>query len=288
MNESAMDLEYNNSCQSVIVDSRRISPQETDEIRVLELRIDEPAFRFREGQSIGVLVPGPHAFGSRPHHRYYSIANARSASLEDETHIQIIVRRCFYIDEISGEQYPGIASNYLCDARPGDSITITGPYRNIFSMPRDPQSNLLMIGTGTGIAPFRAFIQHVYANQQAWQGKVRLFFGDKSGLDLRYMNDVDRDLANYYTQETFKAYQSISNRYHANANEELQQTLEENVREACSLLQDPKTYVYLAGSRKTCDLFDKTLAEHAGSAEAWQAMKQKLQTESRWSELLYL
>ena len=232
-------------------------------------------------------VPGPHAFGNKEHHRYYSIANARETSIEDEVSIQIIVRRCFYIDEISGEQYPGVASNYLCDAKPGDSITITGPYKSVFNVPRDPESNMLMIGTGTGIAPFRAFIQHVYKNQGGWRGKVRLFFGDKTGLDLRYMNDVDEDLANYYTEETFKAYQSITNRYMMNANEALEQTMQDNAEEAWEMLQDPNTYVFIAGSRKTSDLLNKTLAGYAGSEEKWEEMKQKLQAENRWSELIY-
>ena len=282
-----MELEYNNTCTAVVTDSRRVSPLETDEVRAIDLRIDEPAFRFHEGQSIGVSVPGPHAFGNKEHHRYYSIANARETSIDDEVNIQIIVRRCFYIDEISGEQYPGVASNYLCDAKPGDSVTITGPYKSVFNIPKDKDSNMLMIGTGTGIAPFRAFIQHVYKNRGGWNGKVRLFFGDKTGLDLRYMNDVDKDLANYYTEDTFKAYQSISNRYLMSANEALELTMRDNAEEAWEMLHDPKTYVFIAGSRKTSDLLNKTLAGYAGSEEKWEELKQKLQAENRWSELIY-
>ena len=45
------------------------------------------------------------------------------------------MRRCFYIDDISGEKYPGIASNFLCDAEAGGRITITGPYRSPFKIP---------------------------------------------------------------------------------------------------------------------------------------------------------
>ena len=282
-----MELEYNNTCKAVITDSRRISPMNTDEVRAIDFRIDEAAFRFKEGQTIGILIPGPHAFGHKDHHRYYSISNARATTVEDEVYIQIIVRRCFYIDEISGERYPGIASNFLCDAKPGDSVTITGPYKSVFSIPRDPESNMLMIGTGTGIAPFRGFIQHVYEHQKGWKGKVRLFFGDKTGLDLQYMNDVDKDMANYYTEKTFKAYQSITNKYYMHDGEALQQTMEDNAHEAWEMMQDPKTYVFVAGSKKTSKLLDKALAGYAGSEEAWNEMKQKLEAEGRWSELIY-
>ena len=45
-------------------------------------------------------------------------------------HLDILVRRCFYLDEVSGERYAGVASNYLCDAKPGDQITA-------FALPAD-------------------------------------------------------------------------------------------------------------------------------------------------------
>ncbi len=288
MNNSTPDNALSNTCPAVVIDSRRISPDDTDEVRAIGLRIADPAFRFQEGQTIGVLVPGPHAFGTKPHHRYYSIANARDKQASDEIVIQIIVRRCFYIDDISGEQFPGIASNYLCDAKSGDQITLTGPFKSAFNMPMERDSNLLMIGSGTGIAPFRAFIQHIYNNHHGWDGKIRLFFGDKSGLDLLYMNDVDNDLANYYTEETFEAYQSISSKYVINAGKALELTLEEYAAEAWSMLQDPKTYVFLAGTRKANDALDNILAQFAGSTETWDEMRQKMKDENRWSELLYL
>ena len=52
------------------------------------------------------------------------------------------MRRCFYIDEVSGERYPGVASNYLCDLRPDDTLTITGPYGQAFEAPKNPNAAL--------------------------------------------------------------------------------------------------------------------------------------------------
>ncbi|RTZ73105.1 MAG: oxidoreductase [Gammaproteobacteria bacterium] len=282
-----METQYDNQCSAEVTGSRRISPPEMDEVRAIDLRIDEPAFRFHEGQTVGVLVQGANPFGSKPHHRYYSIASARPQAHGDEVELQLIVRRCFYIDEFSGERYPGIASNYLCDARPGDHITLTGPYRSVFRMPQNRDANLLMIGTGTGIAPFRAFIQRIYAQHGGWEGKVRLFFGDRSGLDLAYLNQVDKDFANYYTRETFEAYQAITKRYVMSEAEALEETLDAHGREAWDMLQDPATHTYVAGTRKNSGQLDKVFSEYAGSEEAWLESKEKLREAGRWSELLY-
>lgn len=273
--------------QAIIKESRRITPQNTDEVRHIRLQVTDPAFRYIEGQSIGVVVPGPHPFGNPYHLRRYSIANARELPVEAGIDLDLLVRRCFYIDEVSGERYPGIASNYLCDARPGDRIQITGPYASPFKMPQDNRSNLLMIGTGTGIAPFRAFMQYIYERRSDWVGQVRLFFGARTGLETVYLNDRQGDLANYYDEKTFKAFQTLASRHMASEDQSLQRSLEENVQEAWDLVQQPNTYVFLAGLERTATVLDRTLSKVAGSEVAWKALRQRLLGEGRWSELLY-
>lgn len=270
-----------------ITDSRRITPEKAVEVRHLSLRVTDPDFQFIEGQSIGVVVPGPHPFGNPYHLRRYSIANARPRPQDEGVDLEILVRRCFYIDEISGERFPGIASNYLCDAKPGDQITLSGPYRSPFQMPQDKGASLLMIGTGTGIAPFRAFSQLIYERRGGWDGQVRLFYGGRTGLDLVYANDEKTDLANYYDQASFKAFKSLAHNSMTSSSQALLQGLEENTEEVWSLINDPKTHVFLAGLGKIAEVFDKVMGERAGSPETWQAIKQHLVKEKRWSELIY-
>jgi ferredoxin--NADP+ reductase len=287
MKDTEHEPDIGNRCKAVIVESKRMTPAGTDEVRHIVVRIDDPSFRYMEGQSIGVLIPGPHPFGNKYHHRRYSIASARREGVDQGLELDLLVRRCFYLDEVSGEQYPGIASHFLCDARPGDSITITGPYRSPFVIPSDVNSNLLMIGTGTGIAPFRAIIQHIYRQHGDWKGKVRLFYGARTGMDLLYMNDVDDDLANYYDRDTFEAFQAVSRRPLSNADEALEQSLEDNAAEAWSLISDPATYVLLAGLGKVAEKLDKVMAKAAGSDELWQQSRQRMIDEGRWSEQIY-
>jgi ferredoxin--NADP+ reductase len=285
MNEGQADL--GPTTQAFIKDSRRITPKHAEEVRHITIQILDPGFQFVEGQSIGVVVPGPHPFGNAHHVRRYSIANARSIPLESGVDIDLLVRRCFYIDEVSGERYPGIASNYLCDAKPGSSLTISGPYLSPFKMPLDNRANLLMIGTGTGIAPFRGFAQLIYERRGDWKGQVRLFYGGRTGLDLMYTNDETTDLANYYDDKTFKAFRALGTRPMMTSSQALGRGLEENGDEALHLIKESNTHVFLSGLGKTAEVFDKVMGERTGSAEAWKKTKQQLIDEGRWSELIY-
>jgi ferredoxin--NADP+ reductase len=67
-----------------------------------------------------------------------------------------------------------------------------------FAIPADPYTDMLMIGMGTGIAPFRSLIRAIYDKHGNWQCKVRLFHGARSGLEMLYMNDANNDLALHY------------------------------------------------------------------------------------------
>jgi ferredoxin--NADP+ reductase len=270
-----------------VVESRRITPESTDEVRQIVLRVDEPSFRYHEGQSVGVVVPGPHAFGNKYHMRRYSIASDRSSSREESVEFSILVRRCFYIDPVNGERYPGIASNFLCDARVGQKLSVTGPYKSPFTVPSDNRANLLMIGVGTGIAPFRAFIQHIYRQQGGWKGQVRLFYGARNGVDMLYMNDHNSDLKEYFDEETFLAYNALANRPLMSDTDALQRSLDLHVEEAWSLIRQPDTYVCVAGLVKVQQALDRVFGAAAGSSENWEAIKAELVRQGRWSQLLY-
>src|SRR5512132_3831501 len=94
---------------ATLVASERITPPEADaEVRHLTLELPVQDFDYVEGQSIGVLVPGPHEFGNPYHLRLYSIASPRRGENGNDKSISICVRRCFYIDEVNGERYPGV------------------------------------------------------------------------------------------------------------------------------------------------------------------------------------
>lgn len=273
---------------AVVKESTRITPLQSDvEVRHIVLDIGEEGLDFVEGQSIGVLTPGPHDFGNPAHLRLYSIASSRRGEDGKGLTISICVRRCFYIDEISGERYPGVASNYLCDALPGDKISITGPYGHQFSIPSDVNSNILMVGVGTGIAPFRAFVKHIYDERRGWKGKVRLFYGARTGMETLYLNDMKRDIGQFYDKETFKAFEAVSPRPHLDMPVELDRLLIANAEEIWELANDSKTYVYVAGLEEAAKHFNKGMSAIAGSEAKWAMLRETLVAEKRLFELLY-
>jgi len=269
---------------ATLVRSQRITPETSkEEVRHMVFRTGERAFACKTGQSIRVMAPGQ--YGNKFHVRLYTIADPDKET-DEGTEFTLCVRRCFYVDEYNGEQYKGVASNYLCDLQPGDSIAFTGPIGLAFPVPANRSADLLMIGMGTGIAPFRAFIRHIYENLGGWDGKVRLFYGARTGLEMLYMNEQNNDLANYFDEKTFKAFQAVSPKPHFDAPIALDKAIERNAAEVWDMLQKPDTHVFVAGTEAMLASVEKTLAGLAGAAE-WARRKNELVSGGRWSEVLY-
>lgn len=271
-----------------VVASERITPEASEEeVREIVFDVVRDDFPYRIGQSIGVLAPGTPAFGHEEHFRLYSVADLPERGPEGRPRVKIAVRRCFYIDEYSGERHPGIASNFLCDLRPGDLFTITGPFGMVFEVPEEHDAQLLLIGSGTGIAPFRAFVKHIYRDVPDWRGRIWLFYGARTGLEMLYMNEERDDFAQYYDRETFEAFRVLSPRPGWDAPLAWGDILGERGEELWRMLSEPKTYVYVAGLEPMLEHLDAAFGRIAGSEEKWQRRKAELRAGHRWVELVY-
>ncbi len=282
------DLEQQTRHEATVHSNERVTSESAEaEVRELVLDIDSDDFDIAPGQSIGVVTPGPHDLGHDEHFRLYSIADMPDANGSGKTRVTIAVRRVSYIDDYSGERFDGISSNYLCDRKPGDAVTITGPYGYAFEVPDDHGANLILIGAGTGIAPFRAFIKHIYREIGDWTGKVRLFYGANTGLELFYMNEERDDFALYYDEETFEAFQALSPRPNWTDPVAWDYCLEARSEEILNMLDQPDTYVYVAGLEPVRDELNKVFANMLGSEERWARRQAELAAGGRWTELLY-
>lgn len=252
------------------------------EVRELVLELSE-VLDLEVGRSVGVVAPGNPEFGQTEHLRLYSVASVA----EGTNRISIAVRRCSYMDDYSGERHQGVASNYLCDAKPGDELTLTGPFGLPFEVPTDPEADLVLIATSTGIAPFRAFVRHLYEKRPDWKGRVWLFYGGRSGLDLAYLNDERDDFAQYYDKPTFEAFKALSSRPHWSGRIEWDKAVAGRGEELWHMLESPRTFVYVAGLESVRAELDVIFEGLAGSEEAWKRRKAELAAGGRWVELLY-
>ncbi|EKY3230502.1 NADPH-dependent assimilatory sulfite reductase flavoprotein subunit [Cronobacter malonaticus] len=104
--------------------------------------------------------------------RLYSIASSQ-AEVENEVHITVGVVRF----DIEGRPRAGGASSYLADRLEEDGeVRVFIEHNDNFRLPATPETPVIMIGPGTGIAPFRAFMQQREADGAT--GKNWLFFGN--------------------------------------------------------------------------------------------------------------
>jgi ferredoxin--NADP+ reductase len=271
-----------------VLKTEPITEQGADvEVRELVMEVDKPGFSFEVGQSIGVLVEGDAAFGKPLHHRLYTVADTPGAGHDGKPEVTIVVRRCSYIDDYSGEEYIGINSNYLCDRRPGDTVTITGPFGIPWKVPQSRSANLILVGMGTGIAPFRAFVKHLHTNVPDWKGKIWLLMGAQSGLELLYMNKQRDDFTNYYDEETFQAFKALSPRPEWADPIAWDYAIEDRAEEIWELLGQEDTYVYVAGQKRIRDSLDALFGSLCGSPATWAERKAELIEQERWVELIY-
>ncbi|WP_042052127.1 assimilatory sulfite reductase (NADPH) flavoprotein subunit [Aeromonas dhakensis] len=149
--------------------------------------------------------------------RLYSIASSQS-EVEEEVHLTVGVVR--YPQE-DGTVRSGAASSYLADRLPEDAeVRVFVEHNDNFRLPQNPDTPVIMVGPGTGIAPFRAFLQEREA--QGAEGKNWLFFGNphftqdflyqvewqryvKSGLLSKISLAFSRDQANkIYVQDRLR------------------------------------------------------------------------------------
>lgn len=104
--------------------------------------------------------------------RLYSIASSQ-AEVENEVHVTVGVVRY----EVEGRERAGGASSFLADrVEEEGEVRVFIEHNDNFRLPENPDTPVIMIGPGTGIAPFRAFMQHRAA--EGAEGKNWLFFGN--------------------------------------------------------------------------------------------------------------
>lgn len=201
------------------------------DIRHLILNLGTTNLPVLEGQTIGITPPG-HDKNGKPHNpRLYSISSPRDGERPNTNNLSLTVKR----------EDQGICSNYICDLQKGDTVQVSGPYGTTFLMPDDPQAKLIMICTGTGSAPFRAFTMRHQRSMPNTNGSMHLFFGARTADSLPYFGPLNKVPQNFLAKHfAFSREADTPKQY-------VQDKLR-NAQEAIApMLSDPNTYIYLCG-----------------------------------------
>ncbi|KYP13691.1 assimilatory sulfite reductase (NADPH) flavoprotein subunit [Flavihumibacter sp. CACIAM 22H1] len=105
--------------------------------------------------------------------RLYSIASSLEAHPEE---VHLTVGRVVY--EANKREHRGVASNFIADVlQPGQLVSVFIDTNESFRLPENQETPVIMVGPGTGIAPFRAFVEQ--RAETGASGKNWLFFGDQ-------------------------------------------------------------------------------------------------------------
>ncbi len=92
---------------------------------------------------------------------------------------------------------PGIASSYIFAQKPGDTVTISGPYGEFFI--KENESEMLYIGGGAGMAPMRSHLYHLFKTLETGR-KVTYWYGGRSRRELFYLEhfyELERKFPNF-------------------------------------------------------------------------------------------
>ena len=247
----------------------------------------EPALNYVEGQSVGIMAEGEDLNG-KPHKlRLYSIASTRHGDDFEGNTVSLCVRQLQY--EKDGQTINGICSTYLCDIKPGDKVKITGPVGKEMLLPEEEDANVVMLATGTGIAPMRAYLRRMFEpserekNNWNFKGKAWLFMGAPKSANLLYEEDLQRYLKDY--PNNFKYTKAISREQQNTKGGRMyiQDRVLESANELFNMIEDEKTHIYLCGLKGMEPGIDEAMTKAAEEKGLnWSELRPQLRKAGRW------
>jgi ferredoxin--NADP+ reductase len=242
--------------------------------------------RYIEGQSIGIIPPGKDEKG-KPHKlRLYSIASTRHGDKEDDKTVSLCVRQLEYDHPETGERVYGVCSTHLCNLNVGDDVSITGPVGKEMLLPPDEDATVIMLATGTGIAPFRAYLWRMFKEQHEnykFKGLAWLIFGIPYSANILYREELEKMAAEF--PDNFRLTYAISREQQNSEGGRMyiQHRVAENAEELWTLIQSPKTHTYMCGLKGMEDGIEKAfsdLCSHHGVE--WSDFVRQMKKEHRW------
>lgn len=220
-----------------------------------------------EGQSVGIIPPGTDAEGNAHLPRLYSVSSPRDGERSGYNNVSLTVKR----DE------GGVCSTYLCGLEKGATVRVTGPFGATFLLPEDPEARILMICTGTGSAPMRAFTMRRQRTVGARSGGMVMFFGARDPDSLPYFGPLAKVPADLLEQHL------VFSRLADQPKEYVQDRMRAEAPAVSRLLADPKAHVFICGLRGMEDGVEDAFREIAASiGQDWTTLRDTMRGEGRY------
>jgi Na+-transporting NADH:ubiquinone oxidoreductase subunit F len=148
----------------------------------LEIKASEEGIIFKPGQYIQLEIP-KYKLSSAPEFRAFSMASLPEESNKIELYVGLVEK--------------GVVSTYVHDfLKEGDELVMRGPFGDFYY--KDADRDILMIATGTGLAPIMSILR--YMRKEQIQRKITLFFGTRTGEDLysvEELKNLEKELSNF-------------------------------------------------------------------------------------------
>jgi benzoyl-CoA 2,3-epoxidase subunit A len=265
-----------NPAEATVTGNFRLTAEEASaDIHHIILDLGTTAFPVLEGQSIGIIVPGADAQG-RPHKmRLYSVASPRDGERPNTNNLALTVKRVVET-RADGSTFRGLASNYVCDLKQGAKVQVVGPFGSTFLMPDDPQADIVMICTGTGSAPFRAFTERRRRTMPNAKGKLYLFFGARNPKELPYFGPLQK------VPKTLLDQELVFSRLVERPKEYVQDRMRMRAADLAALLQRDTTHVYVCGLRGMEAGVEASFEAICGDQASWQECRARMRDEGRF------
>ena len=237
------------------------------DVRHIVLSFGDTVFPVLEGQSIGIVPPGQQASGRTHDIRLYSIASARDGEKRNANNVGLTIKR------VDG----GVGSNYMCDLRVGDRVAVTGPFGATFLMPDDPSANILMICTGTGSAPFRAFTERRRRIAANGPGRLVMFFGARTPEELPYFGPLQKVPSSLLEKHL------VFSRLPGATKDYVQDRMRVQAASVAGLLADAATHIFICGLKGMEAGVEEALVDIARrTGQDWSQLKPELRAQGRY------
>lgn len=254
---------------------RSVMVEKPDGVSVLKLMLNlVPGERsFEAGMDVGIVRPGDDASAMR----HYTVDAVGEVPFEESVDVTIHVR--------VGDAGHGVSA-WLASLAHNDRVEVHGPFPYPFYPPMGSRSNLIFIGAGCGMTPFRWLAHKIHARRMDWMGKVLMLEGEVTGLERQYANDLDADQDQYFDVASHRAFERLKTRYSPAASDNAQ-TVDVNLDAMWRLMGQGSVFVYLAGYRSVAARLDAAMEAHLRLPGRWQEARSALIRNGHWLEFLY-